>query len=64
MENCFYTGTMYQRQNGIPVIGRNESSQPCGSDLARPEFGEATFLNVSGAIRMKSFAPQAPKRHT
>jgi hypothetical protein len=51
-------------KNGIPVIGRNESSRPCGSDLALPEFGAATFLNVSGAVRMELFAPQAPRRHT
>src|SRR4029077_6619991 len=44
-------------------IWHNRSSQTCSGDLAWPEFGAATFVNVGGALRMELFAlesPQAP----
>ena len=34
-------------------IRRNRSSQTCSGDLAWPEFGAATFVNVGGAVRME-----------
>ena len=37
-------------------IWRNRSSQTCSGDLAWPEFGAATFMNVDGAVRMELFA--------
>ena len=37
-------------------IWRNRSSQTCSGDLAWPEFGAATFVNVGGAVRMELFA--------
>jgi hypothetical protein len=46
-------------------IWRNRSSQTCSGDLAWPEFGAATFVNVGGAVRMELFALESsayPKR--
>jgi hypothetical protein len=37
-------------KGGIRAIGRNNSSQTCGRDLARPEFGAAT-LSECGRVR-------------
>jgi hypothetical protein len=37
-------------------IWRNRLSQTCSGDLAWPEFGAATFVNVGGAVRMELFA--------
>ena len=41
-------------------IRRNRSSQTCSGDLAWPEFGAATFVNVGGAVRMELFALEPP----
>ena len=37
-------------------IWRDTSSQTCSGDLAWPEFGAPTFVNVGGALRMELFA--------
>ena len=37
-------------------IWRNRSSQTCSGDLAWPEIGAATFVNICGAVGMELFA--------
>ena len=56
-------GAARQCTNGkiIRAIGRNESSQPCGRDLGRPEFGAATFSECGrGPVRVESLAAEPP----
>jgi hypothetical protein len=52
---------MRPRQNGMRGMRRNESSQTCGGDLTRPEFGERLFLNVGGPYGWSYLLPRPPQ---
>ena len=56
-------GNLLLGRDGAPAaktefraIWRNRSSQTCSGDLAWPEFGAATLVNVGGAVWMELFA--------
>ena len=56
-------GNLLLGRDGAPAaktefraIWRNRSLQTCSGDLAWPEFGAATLVNVGGAVWMELFA--------